>query len=325
MIENRTILHGDVMEQIKKIPDEYVDCIITSPPYWGLRDYQVEGQWGLENEFQIFLQRMNDLMKELYRVLKKTGTCFINLGDTYSSNSKLFEKSLTCIPWEFLVQCRNNGWIIRNVIPWIKENPMPQSTTDRFTNFWEPVFFMVKNKKYNFDLDAVRLLAISQEKKITKQLKSRKPKSDKQSQVIGADGKPKANYKGFNERWKEQKESGKYGEDKQQRSRNVAFVHGVTGSNEKGKNPGDVLFINPAPFPEAHFATFPIELPKTLIKCGCPKDGIVFDPFMGAGTTALAAELLNRKWIGIELNQEYIDLSRKRLRKHITTKLTEWM
>jgi len=184
---NGKILVGDVLEKIKEIPDESIDCVITSPPYWGLRDYGTgDAQWGLEDNFNKYLDKLDLLMDECWRVLKKTGTCWINLGDTYSGGGgKAVEQSFNRdrninteanpntpakskyrhrvgksrfgIPERFYVRCIDNGWIARNHIPWVKSNSMPSSVTDRFTNKWESVFFFAKAKKYYFNLDAIRV------------------------------------------------------------------------------------------------------------------------------------------------------------------------
>ena len=266
-------------------------------------------------------------MDEIRRVMKKTASCWINLGDTYGP-----DKSLTCVPDEFKVNCRRNGWIVRNHIPWVKDNPMPQSPKDRFTNFWEPIFFFVKQPKYYFNLDAVRIPLITKikAKKIRKDdgiqstlIKVKKIKSKKkQDLTLGKNGKPLQTYKGFNERWEEQILTKKYGIDKEQRARVSGYMHSVTGGNSNGKNPGDVFRINPRPFPDAHFATFPLELPEKILKCACPPKGIVLDPFFGSGTVGYAAEMLDRQWIGIEKKQEYIDIARKRLNPKLLDKLT---
>ena len=189
-LDNRTVLIGDVMDKVKEIPNETIDCIISSPPYWALRDYGTGKQWGMEEDFHDYLKRMNSLMQELRRILKPTGSVWINLGDTYSSsgsgtNSKttgLHGKDCTCqtckatdstsyyrkhlkyiqtksrigIPERFYINCIDDGWIARNHIPWIKPNAMPSSVQDRFTNKWESIFFFAKKQKYYFNLDAVR-------------------------------------------------------------------------------------------------------------------------------------------------------------------------
>ena len=361
-LQNRIILHGDVLEKLKEIAPKSIDCIITSPPYWGLRDYKVEDQWGLEKDFHEYLKKMRQASLELKRVLKSTGSCWINMGDSYGSHrsdqdNKMvadkqernplqgYEKSLMMIPWEFVIQCRNDGWTVRNVIPWIKENAMPSSVRDRFTNKWEPVFFMTKARKYYFNLDAIREKSITETKPFNVRIRDAKkglgqlklgddPRawkmSDwedqnynekgerKQDVTLGADSKPLAHYKGFNERWntrkfKENTQQGSMS-DRIQESRDKGLDHEVglgmpTGFDEngncfgcglskekhinsrkkndqylrdtdniwdyvpcnpKGKNPGDIFRINPRPFPEAHFATFPVDLPIKILKCACP-------------------------------------------------------
>ena len=369
-IKNRTILHGDVIEQLRNLPDECVDCVISSPPYWGLRDYGEEGQWGLEPEYGTYLIKMMTMMSSLWRVLKKTGTCWINLGDTYAggvahfdfkmkdseqkkyySNNSIHDrqfvgqkkdqieaKSRYGIPERFYAMCIDDGWIARNHIPWIKENSMPNSVKDRFTNKWESIFFFTKQQRYYFNLDAVRIKPKGETKPFNIRVRDAKkglgqaklgdnPKAwkmsekedeeydskgeRKQDSVLGRDGKPKANYKGFNERWnnKAQDQYTKRILD----ARESGSQHDNPLGNPKGKNPGDVFRINPRPFPKAHFATFPVDLPLKILKCACPKDGIVLDPFFGAGTVGVAAEKLGLNWCGIELKQEYIDIARKRL------------
>ena len=194
-LDNRTVLIGDVMDKVKEIPNETIDCIISSPPYWALRDYGTGKQWGMEEDFHDYLKRMNSLMQELRRILKPTGSVWINLGDTYSSsgsgtNSKttgLHGKDCTCqtckatdstsyyrkhlkyiqtksrigIPERFYINCIDDGWIARNHIPWIKPNAMPSSVQDRFTNKWESIFFFAKKQKDYLNLVALRVDSIT--------------------------------------------------------------------------------------------------------------------------------------------------------------------
>lgn len=349
---NRTILHGDVLEKLKEIETESIDCIITSPPYWGLRDYGVDGQLGLESDFRQYLEKMAIIMEELKRVLKKTGTCWINLGDTYGLDNG---KSRYGIPERFYTNCIDAGWIARNHIPWYKSNSMPSSVKDRFSNKWESIFFFAKNQKYYFNLDAVRERAVtgirpsfnvrvrdaktgkleqkyggkyqaslSEIENYGESYTGKQKKQDstltpfykdqqkifgtnrgntgllKQDNTLDATGKPNPTYKGFNERW---------------------YDNPATN----GKNPGDIFFINPKPFPESHFATFPVELPERILRCACPENGIVLDPFFGAGTVGVAAEKLNRQWVGIELNEEYISIAQKRLDRFSNSKLEDWV
>lgn len=430
MLVNRTILIGDVLEKMKEIPNESIDLIITSPPYWGLRDYGVEGQWGLELDFHEYLAKLRSWMNECKRVLKKTGTCWVNLGDSYNGTGdhtkmdldefgiqkgieainknptnveSIQRKSRIGIPERFYTQCIDDGWIARNHIPWIKENSMPSSVKDRFTNKWESVFFFAKEQKYYFNLDAVRVkpktetkpfnLRVRDAKKGLGQLKlgddprawkmsdeedenynekgerkesnvpgqsmqgihrnREKGLSDwpewnnknepKQDVTLGADGKPLANYKGFNERWSEK--TRKHYDDngnclgcgrsasqhtvtsraQGSENRDERQKDAIVWCNPRGKNPGDVFKINPKPFPEAHFATFPLELPLTILKCSCPKDGFVLDPFFGSGTVGVAAEQLGLNWIGIELKLDYVsEIILKRLDKYKNQRLTEY-
>lgn len=273
---NRKILVGDVLARIKDIPDKSIDCVITSPPYFGLRSYDVNGQWGLEQDFQQYLDKLGRVMDELKRVLKDTGTVWINLDDTYTDKSRMG------IPERFYINCIDNGWLARNNIVWAKNNAMPEAVKDRFTNRYESIFFFAKQKNYYFNLDAVR------EKPIT----STKTKRD--------EFKGKASKK-FLQQWQKNEDS----------------IHKTNAYNPKGKNPGDIFQINTTPYPEAHFATFPEALPTKILKCACKPGDIVLDPFFGSGTTGVAAEKLGIRWIGIELNKEYVMLAEKRLHPYV--------
>ena len=339
---NREILVGDVLEKIKEIPDKTIDCVITSPPYWSLRDYSVEGQWGLEPDFHQYLAKMGRLMDELRRVLKDTGTCWINLGDTYSTTSggmrdmangkpnhhgmidydknKGFQSALKIdqskkstglkpkcrigIPERFYINCIDSGWIARNNIVWAKNNAMPSSVKDRFANKYESVFFFTKQQKYYFNLDAVREKTQTE----TKPFNVRVRDSDKARFLQDATEQEKLAHN-------------KKGEFKGKASKEYLLkwqkkedsIHGPNAYNPNGKNPGDVWVINTKPYKEAHFAVFPEQLPTKILKCGCKPGGIVLDCFFGSGTVGLAAEKLGLRWIGIELNKEYVKLAKKRL------------
>jgi DNA modification methylase len=320
------ILIGDVFVKLKEIPDKSVDCVVTSPPYWGLRDYGNEGQMGLEPNFHDYLKKLDIIMEELKRILKDTGTCWVNLGDTYSGSGKgagyngakeswRFEhkpkleeniqaKSRVGIPERFYINCIDNGWVARNHIVWTKNNAMPSSVKDRLTNKWESVFFFAKNKKYYFDLDAIRVPTITKSKPFNVRVRD----SETKRFLQGATDEEKSRY---NERGES-----KY-EDKEQESDHRQGFHKERDPsqfyNPKGKNPGDIFQINTRPFPKAHFATFPVDLPTKILKCACPKDGTVLDPFFGAGTTGLAAQQLGLNWLGIELSEEYAEIAKERL------------
>lgn len=297
------IIQGDALEQLKKLSDESVDCVVTSPPYWALRDYGVEGQLGLEPTFQEYINKLCDIFDEVKRVLKKEGTCWVNMGDTYGGTgsgqkdtgkhgytpeamattknkpqSKLQGKSLIQIPSRFAIEMTNRGWILRNEIIWYKPNGMPSSAKDRFTVDFEKVFFFVKSKKYWFE---------TQYEPYTEDL-------DRWGgEKLKADGEST---------WDEGTGQDTY------RDRNMR-------PNSNGRNKRCVWRINTKPFKEAHFAVYPEKLIEPMIKAGCPEDGVVLDPFFGAGTTAVVAQKLNRKWLGIELNPEYIEIAKKRLKQ----------
>ncbi len=366
-MRNRTILYGDVLEKLQEIEPNSIDCVITSPPYWGLRDYGVLGQWGLESDFKDYLMKMGQFMVRLKRVLKSTGTVWINLGDTYAGGvshsdwsgvdkdfhsdqavktrkfkaqikEQLEPKTRYGIPERFYIECIDSGWIARNHIAWVKGNAMPSSVKDRFSNKWESIFFFAKNQKYYFNLDAVREKTISETKPFNIRVRENITghaqaklgdkswtASEKELKEYNKNGERKQDnlpgknhnlYKGFNQRWKNRKWSDVQGQETQTMAKNHYGIYDENGNNlnnPNGKNPGDVFFINPRPFPEAHFATFPIDLPLKILKCACPPDGIVLDPFFGSGTVGLAAEKLGLNWVGIELKKEYTEISNKRL------------
>lgn len=307
-METNVIMNGDALTHLKELPSESINCIMTSPPYWALRDYGIEGQIGLEPTFQEYIKHLCDIFDEVKRVLRKDGTCWVNLGDTYSgshsmgsaedymmglqknlkfnfpkdkkpnSNIKGFEgKNLCNIPARFSVEMQNRGWILRNVIIWHKPNCMPSSVDDRFTVDFEYIFFFVKNKKYWFE-------------------------TQREKAVVGyndLDFKPTSLKDNFDHNLKtaatgaSMKREDKYVETRNKRT---------------------VWSICPKPFKEAHFAVYPEEICETPIKAGCPVGGIVLDPFFGAGTTGLVALKQNKQFIGIELNPEYIKIAEERLR-----------
>jgi len=288
---------GDALNTLKKIPDEFVDCVVTSPPYWGLRDYGVDGQIGLEPALEEYLEKLLVITKELKRVLKPTGIMFWNHGDCYGGiktgktdkkvsdcvrNSQRnlkkyapkFEKCLMLQNYRLILKMVDRqNWILRNIIIWHKSNHMPSSVKDRFANSYEPVFFFSKSKRYWSDLDAVR---VSHKAESLERVKRnwdghREPMSSYESMDI----------------------------------KRMCHPH--------GKNPGDVWKISTGGFKGAHFATFPEKLITPTIKFGCPKSGVVLDPFMGAGTTGLVAKKLGRHYIGIELNKSYVEMAEKRI------------
>jgi DNA modification methylase len=309
-----------------EMPDESVDCIVTSPPYYGLRDYGVAGQIGCEKTPQEHIQVLVDLFHDARRVLKKTGTLWLNYGDCYASSvngrsaaatkaagtddrtfrDKPFStvggifkpKDLMMMPSRLAIAMHADGWWLRSEIVWAKPNPMPESVTDRPACSHEKMFLFTKSERYFYDADAVKRVPERPdwmyETPTTPGNKDRqdggctqrKPKTDKQTQG----GR---RYSGFNARW-----------DEKEKTTQAATA-----------NLRNVWNIATAPFPESHFATFPPDLVEPCIKAGCPVGGLVLDPFGGAGTVGLVADRLQRNSILFELNPEYAAISERRLRK----------
>lgn len=314
MPELNKIYQGDCLEIMKTWPDEFVDCVITSPPYWNLRDYKVSGQIGLEHTFQEYIKKICDVFCEVKRVLKSNGTCFINLGDTYGTGSgpdenrihakqgtvkghkekkpvENFYKSLIMLPERIAIGMCENNWVLRNKIIWHKKNGMPSSVIDRFCNKYEFVYFFVKDSRYYFDLDSIRIPYETFEKR---------PDGIVRSREYGYNTKA-----GTKQR--EEEEARRFGK------RRPPKASGEYERNQKGKNPGDVWTLTLQPHPERHIAMFPEKLIIPMVKAGCPEKGIILDPFMGAGTTAVVARSLGRQYLGCELNPEYIKIAEKRM------------
>lgn len=272
------IYNGNALDVLKTFPDESVDMVITSPPYWALRDYGAEGQLGLESTFQEYINKLCDIFDEVKRVLKKSGSCWVNLGDAYSGSGKgvggIKSKSLLQIPSRFAIEMCNRGWILRNEIIWHKPNAMPQSVRDRFTVDYEKLFFFVKSKKYYF----------KQQKEQMKTNHICWKSIRKHSRMVSLNT-----------------------------TKQNDFSQDLKISKDLQRNKRSVWSINTKPFKEKHFATYPEELIITPIKACCPENGIVLDPFMGSGTTAVVARSLGLKYVGIELNPDYIKIAEKRL------------
>jgi len=296
------ILCGDVLWRLGDLPDESVHCVVTSPPYWGLRDYGVEDQIGLETTPEEYVARLVEVFQEVKRVLRKDGTCFVNLGDSYARDPKksgsgpngkrdfildygrarkilaqidsfsLKPKDLVGIPWRVAFALQADSWWLRQDIIWAKPNPMPESVRDRCTKAHEYVFLLTKSAKYYWNQEA-----------------SKEP-SKRPGEFPGGD----------------------YAGRKADSLVNSGWLN-KTGVPEM-KNPRDVWTIATQGFPEAHFATFPEELVRKCLTAGCPPDGTVLDPFGGAGTTALVAEKLGMKSIMIELNPDYCAMAERRLK-----------
>jgi len=297
---------------------------VTSPPYWGLRDYGVEGQLGLEETPEQYVERLVNIFSEVKRVLRDDGTLWLNIGDSYASNgiyigkytennpehkdlhtndkerypqkrkgfrggkNNIKPKDLIGIPWRVAFALQEDGWYLRNDIIWHKPNPMPESVKDRCTTSHEHIFLLAKSKKYYYDYEAILEPAAYDGRNDTKMKGS--PKYEK-GNFLASDNEQTVHSRGH-ERWPNRTKNGK-----------------------RGKNKRDVWKVNTKPFPEAHFAVYPPDLIRPCIKAGCPDDGIVLDPFMGAGTTALVALQENKNFIGFELNKDYMNIAYKRIGK----------
>ena len=300
MAKVNTILQGDVIERLQDIEDNTIQCVVTSPPYWGLRDYGEDNQLGLEETPEEYVENMVNVFREVKRVLKDDGTLWLNLGDSYNttqagnktwgdgvgSNKQyakgiipkkrnktlgLKPKDLVGIPWRVAFALQQDGWYLRQDIIWHKPNPMPESVTDRCTKSHEYIFLMSKSANYYYDAESIK------EKTITNDNINRDRETTRLNNTPG-------------------------------RTR----MEGLKTNNYEKRNKRSVWKINTKPYKEAHFAVFPEKLPELCIKAGSKEGDIVLDPFFGSGTTGFVAQRLYRKWIGIELNPEYIKIANKR-------------
>jgi DNA modification methylase len=302
--------NGDALEVLKTLPDSSIHCCVTSPPYWGLRDYGHDGQIGLESTPEAYVARMVEVFREVRRVLRDDGTLWLNLGDSYANNgvkdasavggftgarihagSKgtmdsrprsipdgLKPKDLVGIPWRVAFALQADGWYLRQDIIWHKPNPMPESVRDRCTKAHEYVFLLTKSPRYYYDANA-----ISETAKGGSGVRKRSTNFKKAgSHRLGNHGK------GLDE----------------------IICNGT-------RNRRSVWTITPNPYKGAHFAVMPPDLVEPCIKAGCPVGGTVLDPFAGSGTTLAVAIKLGRNSIGIELNAEYIELARARIQGEI--------
>jgi DNA modification methylase len=305
------IIQGDCIDGLRSLPDESVHCVVTSPPYWGLRDYGQDGQIGLEDTPEAYTARMVEVFREVRRVLRDDGTCWLNLGDSYNTSSGfsraspeyfregrvggsadkkaiahdvLKPKDLVGIPWRIAFALQSDGWWLRQDIIWHKPNPMPESVTDRCTKAHEYVFLLTKSARYFYD----------------------------HSQIMepAQYGEQHAN------------KSTSWGTNRKHPNKANAANYAFAGDNSTtskmadgsyGRNKRSVWTIATKPFSGAHFAVMPPDLVEPCILAGCPEGGTVVDPFGGAGTTALVADRLGRNAIICELNPEYVKIAKERL------------
>lgn len=302
--DSLTLHHGDALDVARQLESGSADCIVTSPPYFGLRDYGESGQYGLEASPAEYVETMRALFSELRRVLTDDGTLWLNLGDSYYSGrgastgvdaknpARRFgvrsvdkggaewakPKDLLGIPWRVAFALQDDGWTLRQDIVWAKQNCLPDPARDRPSRAHEYVFLFSKSRKYWFDVDAIR------------------EESDPNQQAHNE--KYAREYEGHTARAATTGQPGNV---------NNAGIHSRPG---KGGRPSRSVWSIPAqPFAEAHFAVMPLGLADRCVMAGCKPDGTVLDPFSGSGTTGLAATRLGRKYVGIDLNAAYLDLS----------------
>ncbi len=290
------LLQGDVLDLIKTLPDESINCCVTSPPYWNLRDYGVEGQLGLEPTPEEYVAKMVEVFREVKRVLRKDGSLWINIGDSFNI------KQLVGIPWRVAFALQADGWHLRSDIIWAKPNPMPESVTDRPTRAHEYIFLLSKSVRYYYDYEAIKekvtestIQRLSQD--IDNQMGSQRvpDKTNGNMKAVGKIDKQRGHgrrHAGFNDRW-----------DLMTKEEQCSM----------GRNKRTVWTVATQPFSEAHFATFPPKLIEPCILAGCPAGGTVLEPFAGSGTTLFVSEQLERNSIGIELNPEYCRLIERRM------------
>jgi DNA modification methylase len=282
-MSSATILLGDVRKRLAEIPDQTIQCCVTSPPYWGLRDYGHDGQIGLEQTPDEYVSEMVQVFQEVRRVLTDDGTLWLNLGDSYSK-----DKNILGIPWHVAFALQADGWLLRQDIIWHKPNPMPESATDRCTKAHEYLFMFTKSRNYFFDSQSIAEVAKT---------------------------KPGAT-------WAERKAAGAtagnviVGHETRNGTQRVVHGKGVTSNltRQDGlRNKRSVWTINTKPFRGAHFAVMPEALVEPCVLASSRPDDLVLDPFTGSGTVGVVALQHGRNFIGTELNADYAEIARNRI------------
>jgi len=314
-----TILQGDSLEVLKTLPAESIQMCVTSPPYYGLRDYGVDGQIGLEADPEEYIAKLVAVFAEVRRTLKPDGVLWVNIGDSYAGSGKggqseqkrsdnwqpkygnkgflygLKPKDLIGIPWLLAFALRADGWYLRSDIIWSKPNPMPESVTDRPTKSHEYIFLLSKSAKYYYDAEAIKEAAkYSIDERIARVNENHKSIPDNKKNVI-RQRKPA----GWDTR------QGAHGAfHREGRAQNIEY----TTTHVLNRNKRSVWTVATQPFKQAHFATFPPDLIKPCILAGSREGDTVLDPFAGSGTTGMVAEQYGRNSVLIELNPEYIEM-----------------
>lgn len=303
---------GDALTVLKTLPDNSVNCCVTSPPYYALRDYGVDGQIGREETPALYVERLTGIFREVRRVLTPDGTLWLNIADTYAGKGNQGEaldpkypngrtgqvvalngkvegckaKDMIGVPWLLAFALRADGWYLRSDIIWMKANPMPESTKDRPSRCYEHIFLLSKSRRYYYDAAAI---AEPVAETTVRRMKGARSTATKHgSGIPGQQNIQKINLP---------RAAGTY----------------TDADIPQLRNKRDVWQINTVPYRGGHFAAFPPKLAETCLLAGCPPGGVVLDPFLGSGTTAAVARQLGRHYIGIELNPDYCKLAQKRI------------
>lgn len=313
------IYTGDALKILKTLPSDSVNCVVTSPPYYGLRDYGVAEQIGLEPLPEMYIAKLTATFAEVRRVLRDDGTLWLNLGDSYygsgkgaasyPKNAKRYKqgtnrgtvdcpntiisppcpaKNLMGIPWRVAFALQANGWNLRQDIIWAKPNPMPESVTDRCTKSHEYIFLFSKCRNYYFNSEAIS-----------------EPVADAtlaRCKQENQDGSARA--------------QARYGGKKYTENPDTFFrtkSGGIYDAGDGRRNKRSVWTVSTVPFKDAHFATFPPELIRPCILAGCPVGGTVLDPFFGSGTTGVVCLENDRSYIGIDINPDYVAIAKRRI------------
>ena len=303
------ILMGDVRDRLRELPGSSIDCIITSPPYFNARNYGHDRQLGLEPSGDAWGAQLRAVCRALARVLTPTGALWLNLGDGYSRHPRdgAKSKSLLLAPERLALALTDDGWLLRNKVVWAKSNPMPSSVRDRLSCGYEVVYFFTRAHRYFFDLDAIR---------VPLRTRQRQTARDPRRTYPPPEASPSSRLLNPNGGLSRLKATGRAG-------------------HPRGKNPGDVWSLATANFRGGHFAVYPLALAERPLLATCPatvcrgcgqvvgrdtcacatgtRPGLVLDPFVGTGTTAIAAERHGRDWLGIELNPAYAALAEERI------------
>lgn len=325
---------GDCKEIMQTWPDQSVQMCVTSPPYFGLRDYGHAGQIGLEQTPNAYVAKLVDVFREVKRVLRDDGTLWLNLGDSYNAAGRtghgtregfkqetnrasadgsdqcrpsvddLKPKDLLGIPWRVAFALQADGWYLRQDIIWHKPNPMPESVRDRCTKAHEYIFLLSKSERYYYDSEAIaEPLAASSIERLAQPTLAQQAGSDR------VPGKTNGAMKAVGPRFG----GSKYGDDTSEETRTKSGNE-WTGSETGKRNKRSVWTVTTKPFKGAHFATFPPDLIEPCILAGSRKGDVVLDPFMGSGTTAQVAITHDRRYIGCELNPAYKELQDERIK-----------